>query len=171
MLAGRKRKKTSQKSTNATRNTKLISKCHDYSNATQNCWLCHAELLTNPFYVWIGLDENQIFSGTIHCGAFIDFYKYYPSAVLKYHGVTSSILKYLNSVVSFSPPCFIINFISMEKISILPLPSLARKNITLDPCHILCLTFWGNKIKTPHASPGILAMNYKTPPCLMDFTK
>ena len=47
----------------------------------------------------------------------------------------------------------------------------ASKILTLDLCHLPTLTFWSNKMKTPHASPWILTMNYKAPPCLMVFTK
>ena len=42
-----------------------------------------------------------------------------------------------------------------------------KSYIRLDLCHLPPLTFWGNKIKAPNASPGILAINYKTPPCLI----
>ena len=36
----------------------------------------------------------------------------------------------------------------------------ASKNLTLDLGHLTRMTFRGNKIKTPHASPGTFAINY-----------
>ena len=34
-------------------------------------------------------------------------------------------------------------------------------------CQLPRLTFWDHKVKTPHASHGILEINYKSPPCLI----
>ena len=44
----------------------------------------------------------------------------------------------------------------------------AIRNHALDVYQLYCPTFRGNKIKTPHASPGFLATNFKTPPSLFD---
>ena len=42
---------------------------------------------------------------------------------------------------------------------------LASKNYILDLCQLPRLTFWDHKMKTPHASHGILEIYFKSPPC------
>ena len=44
--------------------------------------------------------------------------------------------------------------------------SKASKNYVLDLRKLPRLTFWAHKIKTSHASNGILELNNKSPPCL-----
>ena len=48
---------------------------------------------------------------------------------------------------------------------------VAAKIIILDLRPLPHLTIKGHKMKTPHASSGIVSVYDKSPPCLMDFTK